>query len=86
MLSVSFLLGLTHGNVYSDYLLRKINFNVPIRCRNFNLLNLQFHRSAYANNDSFRQICLKLNNLHHLIDLSESNYSLKRKIILYINH
>ena len=39
LLSVSFLLGLVRGDVYSDYLLRKINFNVPIRpSRNFNLL------------------------------------------------
>ena len=77
MLSLSFLLSLRRGYVYSDYLLRKINFNVSIRpSRNFNLLNLQFHRSVYANKDPFRQICLKFNNLYHLTDLSESNYSL----------
>ena len=45
MLSVSFLPGLIRGDVGSDYLLRKINFNIPIRpSRNFNLFNLQFHR------------------------------------------
>ena len=56
MLVVSFLLGLIlRGDAYSYYLLRKINFNVPIRSsRNFNLLYLQFQCSVYANNDTFR--------------------------------
>lgn len=87
MLSIAFLLGLIRGDVDSEYLLSKINFNVPTRLsRNFQLLNLKYHRSVYANNDSFRQICLNFNNLYHLIDLSESSDVLKRKIILYLNH
>ena len=83
MLSGSFLLGLIQAGVFSDYLLCKINFNAPIRrSRSFNLLNLQqYHRSVHTNNNFFRQICLKFSNLYHLIDPSESNYSLNRKII-----
>ena len=79
MKSVSFLLVLIRGDVYSYYLSRKINFMVQLDL--FVILNFKFQCSVYANNDSFHQICPKFNNIYHLIDISESNYFLERKII-----
>lgn len=86
MLGISFLIGLIHGDVNSEFLLGKINFNVPTRpTRNFQLLKIMYYRSVYANNDSFRRICENFNKLYHIIDLSESNDAIKRKLILHLN-
>lgn len=87
MLSISFLLGLIRGDVDSEFLLGRINFCVPTRpTRNFQLLNLKYYRSVYANNDCFRRICENFNKCYHIINISESNDVVKRKIILHLNN
>lgn len=87
MLSVSFLIGIIRGDVNSEYLLGKINFNIPTRpTRNFLPIKLNYYNSVFANNDPFRRICENFNKLNTIIDISESNNVIKSKIILYLNN
>ena len=87
LLNISFLLSLFHGNINSNYLLSRIQINIPSRpTRNFMLLKINYYRSNYANNDPFRRLCDQFNEFYHIIDLSESKENLKRKLILYLNN
>lgn len=87
MLSISFLLSLLRGDIDSNFLLSRIQINIPSRpTRNYKFLNINYSRFNYANNDPFRRLCDQFNGVYHIIDLSENKESLKRKIILYLNN
>lgn len=87
MLSIMFLYNILKGNSISEFITDRIQFNVPSRpTRNFQLLNIPYFRSNYANNDPLRQICFHFNANYHIIDLSENRSSLKKKITLYLNN
>lgn len=87
MLSISFLVGIIRGDVNSEFLLGKINFNIPSRpTRNFQPIKINYHSSVFANNNPFRRLCDNFNKLYNIIDISENNAVIKRKIILYLNN
>ena len=86
MINVTFLMKILQGNIHSESLLNRIGMNVPNRCtRNFELLQIQYYRTNYANNDPLRRLCIQFNKLYHIIDLSENTDCLKRKITLHLN-
>ena len=72
MLNVTFLLNLIKGNVDSEFLLKNILFNVPIRpSRNYQPIQIKFFCTNYANADSLRRICATFNELYQFIDYAQ---------------
>lgn len=87
MLSVTFVLNLLNGNVYSEFLLNNLFLNVPSRpSRYFYPLSIQMFRANYANSDPFIRICSDFNKLYCHIDFAQNTDIVKRNIILFLNN
>ena len=72
MINTLFILGLIRADVYSEFLLSRLKFNVPVRpTRNFELLSLNYYRSDYENNDPFREACKTFNECYQVVDFSD---------------
>lgn len=86
MLNVSFIVNLINGDVYSEYLLNNVSFNVPQRpTRNYIPLFMQFVRENYADAEPFRRICRDFNELYNLVDFSVNLNIIKRNIVIFLN-
>lgn len=86
MLNVIFLLKLMNGSLYSEFLLSKININIPFRAsRYYSFLNINYYQSNYANFDPFRRICDQFNMLFPSIDFNKSLDVVRRELIIYLN-
>ena len=74
MLGVMFLYNLIYGNIDSQHLLTRLNFNIPSRrTRNFRPLLLSHCSSTYAQHDPFRVLCSDYNGLYHILSLCSTN-------------
>lgn len=86
MLNVTFLINIMQGKIISDFILNRIYINVPLRpSRNYQLFQINYFTSNYANNDPLRRLFVEFNKFYSLIDLSEKRDSVKRKLILHLN-
>ena len=67
MMSTLFILELIQSDVYSEFLFKRLKFKIPVRpTRNFELLALNYYRSDYKNNDSFRRVCKTFNECYRV--------------------
>lgn len=86
MLNVTFLLKMLNGCLNSEFLLNKININIPFRSsRNYNFLSIKYYCTNYANFDPFRRICDEFNMLYPFIDFNKSLDIVKRDVIIHLN-
>ena len=71
-------------NLFSPFLLNKININVPLRRgRYYSLLLVNYHKVNYLNQAAFRMACIDFNDCCSVIDFEDSLVSLKLKLLNY---
>lgn len=86
MLNALFLLKLINGSVNSQFLLGKVNLNVPVRLsRHYSILNIKYYTTNFAQFDPFRRVCDDFNKLYKYIDFNKNLKIIKSDIISYLN-
>ena len=86
-MNISFVINLVNGSINSEFLLRKIEFAVPIRSsRNFIPLKIKYFRTNYANFDPMRRMCNQFNIFYPYIDFSVNPIRIKRSILNLLNN
>ena len=86
-MNIKFVINLVNGSINSEFLLRKIEFAVPIRSsRNFIPLKIKYFRTNYANFDPMRYTCNQFNIFYPYIDFSVNPIRIKRSILNLLNN